>query len=106
MTRCRVCGAPLEGRRRDALTCSAGCRREASRIRAVMAGRGDGPYSTLRDLAERRRSRAKRPERRYAPTSTPPDAAAYSESPAAQRLAVIETSDSFDAHGKPALAVG
>jgi hypothetical protein len=57
--RCAVCGASLDGRRRDAVYCSPGCRREQGRIRAVLAGRSDGPYSTLADLAERRQSRAK-----------------------------------------------
>jgi hypothetical protein len=42
MTRCIVCGASLEGRRRHARTCSPSCRREASRLRAVLSGRGDG----------------------------------------------------------------
>jgi hypothetical protein len=55
MNRCRVCGASLEGRRRQALTCSASCRREASR-------QGDGPYATLADLAGRRRNRANGPQ--------------------------------------------
>jgi hypothetical protein len=46
MDRCRACGASLEGRRRPALTCSAGCRREAapfplawSRALEIMSGR-------------------------------------------------------------------
>ena len=30
--------------------CSAACRREAGRVRAVLSGRSDGPYSTLADL--------------------------------------------------------
>jgi hypothetical protein len=36
---CAVCGASLEGRRRDAETCSATCRIERSRIRRLLAGR-------------------------------------------------------------------
>ena len=43
MRRCTVCGASLEGRRRQAHTCSSGCRRELSRIKAVASGRSDGP---------------------------------------------------------------
>jgi hypothetical protein len=56
---CPVCGASLEGRKRDAVYCSPGCRREQGRIRAVLTGRSDGPYSSLGDLAERRKRRAK-----------------------------------------------
>lgn len=59
--RCPVCGASLEGRRKQSKTCSSACRREASRLRAVLAGRGDGPYSTLQQLAERRQRRANWP---------------------------------------------
>jgi hypothetical protein len=60
---CAVCGASLDGRHRETLTCSASCRRELARYKAVLAGRADGPYSTLQKLAERRRQgRAKRSE--------------------------------------------
>jgi hypothetical protein len=52
---CIVCGRTLAGRHADARTCSAACRREASRFRAVLAGRGDGPYRTLADLNQRAR---------------------------------------------------
>jgi hypothetical protein len=64
MTRCLVCGASLAGRHPDARICSASCRREATRFRAVLAGRSDGPYATLVHLARRRsRGRAKRSRR-------------------------------------------
>jgi hypothetical protein len=59
--RCVVCGGSMEGRRPQARTCSASCRREASRIRAILAGESAGPYATLADLASRRTNRAKRP---------------------------------------------
>jgi hypothetical protein len=55
MRRCPVCGVSLAGRHPDARTCSAACRREAGRFRAVLAGRGDGPYGTLADLGQRSR---------------------------------------------------
>ena len=47
MRRCTVCGASLEGRRRHARTCSASCRREAARLRAILAGAEPCGYSTL-----------------------------------------------------------
>ncbi len=56
-----VCGGSLDGHRRDARYCSAACRREASRVRAVLSGRSDGPYAALADLANRRQRRAKQP---------------------------------------------
>jgi len=46
MNRCRVCVAALEGRR-HALTCSASCRREAARVRAILAGAVTDGYATL-----------------------------------------------------------
>jgi hypothetical protein len=61
MRRCAVCGGSLSGKRKDARFCSAACRREAGRLRAVLSGRSDGPYSALVDLANRRQRRAKRP---------------------------------------------
>jgi hypothetical protein len=62
MRRCTVCGASLEGGDPRTLTCSPACRREAGRFRAVLAGRGDGPYRTLGELVARRsRVRANRP---------------------------------------------
>jgi hypothetical protein len=58
--RCVICGGSLEGHRRDALCCSAACRREASRVRAVLSGESDRPYSCLAQLIERRQRHAKR----------------------------------------------
>jgi hypothetical protein len=45
--RCVVCGAPMEGRRRQARTCGGACRAEASRLRRLLAGEQpvDGCYS-------------------------------------------------------------
>ncbi len=44
---CVVCGAPMEGRRRQARTCGGACRAEASRLRRLLAGEQpvDGCYS-------------------------------------------------------------
>src|SRR5690349_18705921 len=47
MRRRMVCGASLEGRRRQTLTCSASCRREAARVRAILAGAGAAGYGTV-----------------------------------------------------------
>jgi hypothetical protein len=55
--RCLMCGASLQKQRRDARCCSARCRRELGRWRAVSAGREDGPYRTLSDLQNRRQRR-------------------------------------------------
>lgn len=46
---CVVCGGSLKGRRKDARCCSASCRAEQSRIRAII----DGTYGPYRSLAER-----------------------------------------------------
>jgi hypothetical protein len=51
--RCPVCGASLEGRRVDACTCGAGCRRELYRVLRLAAGEADGPYRTLRGYLDR-----------------------------------------------------
>lgn len=59
MRRCLVCGGSLTGRRSDCPTCSPSCRRQASRVRAVLSGRSDGPYSALDQLEKRSRRRAK-----------------------------------------------
>lgn len=55
---CPVCGFDLAGRRSDAETCSAPCRRERSRMRRLLAGEGDSGYETLRQWLDRRRRRA------------------------------------------------
>lgn len=64
---CPVCGASLDGRRADARYCGRSCRREASRIRRLLAGQDEQGYRTLRDYINRRQRRAKpslrRPER-------------------------------------------
>lgn len=57
---CPVCGESLEGRRADARYCGSVCRREARRVRALLTGRSDGPYRTLREYVNRRQRRAKR----------------------------------------------
>jgi hypothetical protein len=62
MNRCRVCGASMQAKRRDARCCSPACRREAARVRASVAGKSDGPCETLADLAARRQRRAKPPQ--------------------------------------------
>jgi len=54
-----MCGASIDGRRRDALVCGPACRRERSRLRALLRGRGDGPYETVGAYLARRQRRAK-----------------------------------------------
>lgn len=44
---CVVCGASLKHHRSHARHCSAGCRAEASRIKAILAGNYPGPYESL-----------------------------------------------------------
>jgi hypothetical protein len=56
--RCVVCGGPLRGRR-DATTCGPSCRRERSRLRAILDGRGAEPYPTIAAYVARRQRRAK-----------------------------------------------
>ena len=58
--RCRYCGTDIAGRRSDAIVCGPGCRRELSRLRALMSGKRVGPYETLAQYAARRQRRAKR----------------------------------------------
>jgi hypothetical protein len=57
---CVICGESLDGRRSDAEVCGAACRRERSRLSALLRGDSDGPYRNLRQYAERPRRRAKR----------------------------------------------
>lgn len=57
-----ICAGSLAGRRSDCVACSPGCRRQASRVRAVLSGRGAGPYVALEQLTGRRRKRAKAAE--------------------------------------------
>jgi pilus assembly protein CpaF len=47
LAKCVLCGVSLDGRRRGARHCSAACRAEASRLRAILSGRGSGPYSSV-----------------------------------------------------------
>ena len=68
-SRCPVCGSSLVGRRSDSVTCSPACRREASRLRAVLAGRGDGPYVAVDQLLGRARRRAKAAQTRLSATA-------------------------------------
>jgi hypothetical protein len=56
---CVVCGATLDGRRVDALVCGPACRRERSRILAILSGQPAKPYATLAQYANRRQRRAK-----------------------------------------------
>lgn len=49
---CVVCGAPLENRGEAARHCSAACRVEASRLRAILAGNYSGPYRSVRERLE------------------------------------------------------
>ena len=57
---CAVCGRALEGRRADARHCGAGCRREASRLRRLLAGEPVDGYRNLADYLNARQRRAKR----------------------------------------------
>jgi hypothetical protein len=56
---CVVCGNSLEGRRIDARHCGGPCRAEASRLRAILSGRGSGPYRSLAERLEARRKRTR-----------------------------------------------
>lgn len=58
---CPVCGAALAGRRTDAVYCGPPCRREASRVRRLLAGQADAGYLGLLPYEDRRRRRAKPP---------------------------------------------
>jgi hypothetical protein len=51
---CPVCGASLEGRRREAVVCSPACRIEHSIRRRLEAGVPVGPYRTLVEYQARR----------------------------------------------------
>jgi hypothetical protein len=43
-----VCGGSMAGRRAHALTCSDACRKEAERLRAILAGEAAAPYPSIR----------------------------------------------------------
>lgn len=45
--RCVICEASLAGRRRDATTCGSACRRERSRLRALLSGKAAGGFESV-----------------------------------------------------------
>lgn len=49
---CVICDAPLTRHRKDAVYCGAPCRREAHRLKSILAGRG--PYASIADRLARR----------------------------------------------------
>lgn len=55
---CPVCGTSLAGRRSDAVTCGASCRRELSRLRAILRGSDTEPYESVSHYLKRPRRRA------------------------------------------------
>lgn len=57
LSRCPICGASLDGHRRDAVYCGGPCRTEASRIRRLLGGRTTDGYGTLRDYLGRAQRR-------------------------------------------------
>jgi hypothetical protein len=57
---CTVCGETLEGLRADARHCGAPCRREASRLRRLLAGDPVDGYRSIADYLNGRQRRAKR----------------------------------------------
>lgn len=61
---CAVCGTNLDGRRADARYCTPSCRREACRIRILLAGIPVEGYRSLSQYVNRRQRRAKRGEDR------------------------------------------
>ena len=52
---CVLCGTPLNGQRPDARHCGEACRREASRIRAVLAGEPVDGHASLASYGRRGR---------------------------------------------------
>ena len=57
---CAICGRALDGRRADARYCGPACRREASRLRRLLAGEPVDGYRNLADYLNARQRRAKR----------------------------------------------
>jgi hypothetical protein len=49
---CVICGDPIVHRSEATRHCSAACRVEASRIRAILAGNYSGPYRSVRERLE------------------------------------------------------
>lgn len=58
---CVVCGASLAGRSEASRHCSAACRVEASRLRAILAGNCSGPYASVRERLEAAQRGVQRP---------------------------------------------
>jgi len=57
--RCPMCGQDMTGRSPEAEVCGPSCRRERSRLLALISGRGAGPYPTVAAyLSRTRRPRA------------------------------------------------
>lgn len=52
---CPVCGADLEGRRRDARYCGGACRAEGSRLQRLLAGRTVDGFVSVGDRLDRMR---------------------------------------------------
>jgi hypothetical protein len=57
---CAICGTALDARRADARHCGAACRREASRLRRLLAGEPVEGYRNLAEYLNARQRRAKR----------------------------------------------
>jgi hypothetical protein len=53
---CITCGGSLAGHRKDARCCSASCRVEASRFRAILNGTDAGPYRSIVERLSKLRS--------------------------------------------------
>jgi hypothetical protein len=53
---CITCGGSLAGHRKDARCCSASCRVEASRFRAILNGTDTGPYRSIAERLSKLRS--------------------------------------------------
>jgi hypothetical protein len=57
---CAVCGTGLDGRRPHARFCGSGCRREAARLRALLAGVPVNEHHSVASYLARPRKRANR----------------------------------------------
>lgn len=53
---CLICGGSLKGHRKDARCCSASCRAELSRVKAIVNGTNTGPYRSLAERLSKRKS--------------------------------------------------
>ena len=56
---CVLCGGPLDGQRAQARHCGPACRREAARLRALLAGQEVNGYRCLTDYLASPHKRAK-----------------------------------------------